>query len=748
MGMLSFPSSSENSFTVSWVPPSEGGAPTGYRVLHRKSDADWPADSAAAVVGVVTETTIGSLTAGGTYEVKVRACNGDNQCGEWSDVGSVTLPTTPPVITAPGQVRGVTAVSDAVGRLTVSWDTPSDGGGGISGYKVRHKLTTEAEWTSGALLVGGGLNERPITGLTDGPTHHVQVQACSGTPGVGCGAWSNQVVGVLRPTGLDVTPLPGRKARLTWGRVPSVADYIVEVRKHGVSGWPRPSSVGDPANPNIRSTNTTSLEIDLDGVLQKIDPGNPSKTIADKGLAHAPAAYEIRVKGAIGSYNHKEYSDEIVIIDTPITVANGKSLEPQKESDLGQAELIWTSIDSESIMNSTDYAGGSYQLRYRKSVGDHTDRDTWTLSHFEDRQDLIENVSSPHTINGLERHAIYAIQVVYRDDPNNSNDTDVFAARYVYVWPSYTAAKSGDVVATYPLYNPVANGTFLYRICEDTFPTDKKNDWRKLINHSLGQWEEYTRLTPTKTLVNMTHEIYTQEEVDEDPTLPLGASKPCATYGPFIQEVVTRIGMASDLTPKMLIEYAEEIVKTLKLTQLFIPELNGTLDLTQVEGIDAARNEILMDDDKTGNTAYLRKVRGVALFPHIADDLGYEWCWEDNDVLACAVYSTNSVGHTTDIILLRSKFENDPLSIPGSDTTVDREDVVFNTCLSTGNSAYRALIHEAGHALGIRFGGLVADQAKSHPHRDISDSLYLQSASCSPHPLDLMVIYALYQHLP
>ena len=62
---------------------------------------------------------------------------------------------------------------------------------------------------------------------------------------------------------------------------------------------------------------------------------------------------------------------------------------------------------------------------------------------------------------------------------------------------------------------------------------------------------------------------------------------------------------------------------------------------------------------------------------------------------------------------------------------------------------YRTALHEAGHALGIRYGVRyeegVDDQGTHHP--STLDSVMSQSPSiyCSPHPLDVMAIYALYQ---
>ena len=118
-----------------------------------------------------------------------------------------------------------------------------------------------------------------------------------------------------------------------------------------------------------------------------------------------------------------------------------------------------------------------------------------------------------------------------------------------------------------------------------------------------------------------------------------------------------------------------------------------------------------------------------------------------------------------DVSFKKSKFDSDPLSIPmGTE---------FNTCSSDpddGYSAYRTAVHEAGHALGLSnfdYIDLVrhSKQFYEAAHPTIPDSVLnyddevptdwatwapspLNEPDCSPHPFDVMAIYALYQTAP
>ena len=79
--------------------------------------------------------TIGGL-ADGTYNVRVAATNSEGD-SDWSTAAPVTL-------RAPlGQPQNVTAVSGDA-QITLTWQAPA--AGTITGYRVRHRKTTDANW--------------------------------------------------------------------------------------------------------------------------------------------------------------------------------------------------------------------------------------------------------------------------------------------------------------------------------------------------------------------------------------------------------------------------------------------------------------------------------------------------------------------------------------------------------------------------------------------------------------------------
>jgi hypothetical protein len=167
-------SASTASLRVSWrAPSSTGGAPvTGYRVEVRPQgtgDEAW----VATEQGTATTSTVTSLDAGVSYEVRVAARNGIG-LGQWSQYATAVRPnapaTTPPV---PSSVVRVRAVSSG-NKLLVDVD-PNKGRGSwtFTVYKLRPDGVT---WAKGKSYRTKGSKETRTLNLTKG-TYRVVVHA-------------------------------------------------------------------------------------------------------------------------------------------------------------------------------------------------------------------------------------------------------------------------------------------------------------------------------------------------------------------------------------------------------------------------------------------------------------------------------------------------------------------------------------------------------------------------------------------
>lgn len=103
----------------------------------------------------------------------------------------------------------------------------------------------------------------------------------------------------------------------------------------------------------------------------------------------------------------------------------------------------------------------------------------------------------------------------------------------------------------------------------------------------------------------------------------------------------------------------------------------------------------------------------------------------------------------TDIYLIRSELKTYPTQLPGADSVAHRDDILFNHCHELTDSQvfiYETLVHEAGHALGVGKGTSGTGQGKHHSH--VTDSVMSYRGSdpkCSPTPLDVLALFAIYQ---
>ena len=178
---------SDTSLDVSWTAPGLNGGPgiTGYNLQYRQGTSGSFTNGPQNVSG--TSAMITGLTAGTSYQVQVRALNGETP-SDWSPAGTgstsstaqptLTPPPPPPpppppapVPTAPTAPRDLQA-EPGDGEVTLAWEAPeSDGRAAITEYEIRIDRT--GEWTS----IGSTDLTFIVTDLSNGQTYVFEVRA-------------------------------------------------------------------------------------------------------------------------------------------------------------------------------------------------------------------------------------------------------------------------------------------------------------------------------------------------------------------------------------------------------------------------------------------------------------------------------------------------------------------------------------------------------------------------------------------
>ena len=522
----------------------------------------------------------------------------------------------------------------------------------------------------------------------------------------------------------DVIPLPSelnptngseiqRKAKLTWSAVTSATGYVVEGRAPSGS-W--------PAVPSVSSSSSREHMVVLDDVLVTNE------------------YYDYRVIAVGRGFLNSEPSDTVRIVDSPILSIDGDS--STAPANQGKAVVKWASA--------SDVDSSGYTLRFRELGNDHGGRSHTALLWEIDDQSLPGSfgandkktvTGSETTINNLNLDSIHAVQLNY----TTTGGIHVFSGRDAYVLPTRTAPAANTLVASISVDHRGATKPFTYRICSETFPNEqfsatdtrnKREAWKQIIQHAFEQWE-----IATDGLIQMTYDAPTPQDPKE-----------CADYSDIIQEVVDEINKPSSRTDEQIRDDVREALRLLRENDVDV------FDQPMID--DKTWNEVIMLDDVHGRLRTIIDAGSsrYAIFQEFADDLGYAWCRWNMGKEGCAPSSINDAGlKTTDVFLRRGAFEPggaismhsptsaDLLDIPGT-LTPYTSTVRMNTCPATHQSsrAYWVLVHEAGHALGL---GPVAPV-----HSNLPESVmhkyrlaYHSRQLCSPHPIDVMTIYAIYQ---
>ena len=801
-------STGKNSVTVEWDTPGPSSATlTGFHVQHREAGTPylaaeaWPTGSDVVTPGTTTTWTINGLINGTPNNVRIQACYGTAGCSAWTELRDADDPVIAGIkvggarIEVPGDQKAI----DIGERLQVTiYNIPH---GEVAYMNMYGAIRPEGQCPGrssraavpravGQPSTGGWYASGRIEGCPDGGLGHIRVTnrdesklyasrtitVRGTTPPIiqpppepelittttqtfsvtgSCPATPVTPIDDLAanpPVIVDLTPLAARQASLCWTPAVSATGYVIQAAKFATPSPPRDADwkeIGTiAASPPVTTTTPTTPVM----YTFPLDTFYRASSTSRQGLGDHPA-YWIRVR-ATRSPVESPPSEAIIIIDTPITIANGDSRGATPGP--GQATITWSSIHSASILGSS-YPSGRYRVRYR--VATDPTSESWTQNNLGDTITEISDVNRPHTIGSLDLNALYALQIVY-DNAGTTDTADVYSARYSYVWTSTAPPNSGDRIAGIPFKYPLntTNNTYTYRICEETFPSEKRTAWINVIRHAFAQWD----LT-TGDLVNLVHEVFTDNDPEIDP-MP-GDGKPCVDFVTLVGDLAARIrGILADSLINPVDDTQQHIENAVRL-------LVGNGMHRREEG-ELRLNEIKMYDDRPGDLSFLvGELEDVELtlqdlevatakadiigFSQLAPYLGHSWCWRPIpplDIVAygCAVFDRDY--KTTDIFIRRLPIDSDSLTIPSRLNGVrigpesvnygaEHGDVKFNRCegYPSRGRAYGILVHEAGHALGLRGGGVHTSE------RDTVMKRGLARDSCSPHPLDVMAIYALYQ---
>ena len=513
---------------------------------------------------------------------------------------------------------------------------------------------------------------------------------------------------------LDVIPLPKndmfRKALLTWDRDDrATGGYVVQVRDKDTSSWQDLDSFHTRSHFQGPPDKDPSVEIGLDVIVHS----NPVRRHV--GLAFYEAfEFRVQAKRAGDSALDSDFS-HVTIVDSPITSVVGDS---SMESDnRGKMVIKWPLVHSDA----------RYTVRWYKLAGDHSQL-SWRPSSTPVPRDDWTSISTPttrldHTVytstsgTGGE---VYAVQLNY-----TIAGEKYFSARAAYGWVSDSSPDgSGRRVATFPLNDPLANGTYAYRICLDTFPPDMNDqaDWQEMIVEALDQWESAVPDYVTMSLV--THEAGTPGA---------GKSKPCANNEPVVQAIKASI----EAEIQELEEQGEIVSLSDPIVTSTIREFVTGLGIhTRFVAADNELNEILLVQVDRTNT----DVRVMA-FNELSDLAGLNCFFGEIKALGCA-HQPDGVP-TIDILINSSRAVDGPFT----------QSVMFNTCIEgTGTQPllWSTLVHEAGHVVGV--GGGIDGKGQERYHSKLQISTMKERGAgrngCSPHPFDIMAITALYQYIP
>jgi alpha-tubulin suppressor-like RCC1 family protein len=235
-----------NAISISWVgpaPASQLSLVDDYKIEYSSDNVNWTVFNHAPSTD--TSATITDLTKGVNYFVRVSAVD-----RTVSSVPAYLTGTAAAGVEPDATVPILTATRTSI---SVSWETPNDGGMAISNYQVQ--LSTDGSNWQSQVTLGG--TSTTFSNLVPGVRYHVRIRAQNA---VGSGAYSTRVIDttpIAAPTSLSVTSRGVNQVGLSWmvnGIEPGwdITDFRIEYSTDNIN-W---TVFDDGVSPYITTTLT------------------------------------------------------------------------------------------------------------------------------------------------------------------------------------------------------------------------------------------------------------------------------------------------------------------------------------------------------------------------------------------------------------------------------------------------------------------------------------------------------------